>query len=78
MSVWFIKKWLPVFLGFFLWWGMIQTPDCLSVDRGVIYVKTHDGENIPLYENSYALVVGNGNYTMGWMGPASRGAGRCG
>ena len=66
MSVWFIKKWLPVFLGFFLCWGLIHTPCCLSADRGVVYVKTHNGKNIELYENSYALVVGNGHYTDGW------------
>jgi len=62
----FVKKWLVFWGGFFLCWGLIHTPCCLSADRGVVYVKTHNGKNIELYENSYALVVGNGHYTDGW------------
>ena len=31
-----------------------------------ITVRTEAGQDIPLYSNSYALVVGNGNYTNGW------------
>lgn len=66
MSGLFVKKWL-VFWGVLgLCRGVIHTPDCLSADRGVVYVKTHDGQNLKLYENSYALVVGNGNYMDGW------------
>jgi len=61
-----LGKWTVFSLGIFLCWGMMQAPSCLSADRGVVYVKTHDGKNIQLYENSYALVVGNGNYTNGW------------
>jgi len=66
MSGLFFKKWLPVFLGFFLCWGVIYVPECLSADRGVVYVKTQEGKNLQLYTNSYALVVGNGHYTNGW------------
>ena len=31
-----------------------------------ITVRTEAGQDIPLYSNSYALVVGNGTYTNGW------------
>ena len=31
-----------------------------------ITVRTDVGQEIPLYSNSYALVVGNGTYTNGW------------
>jgi hypothetical protein len=31
-----------------------------------VVAKTPDGKEIPLYNNSYALVIGNGNYTKGW------------
>ncbi len=44
-----------------------------SKDRGVVYVKTHNGIPELLYENSYALVIGNSHYTNGWpplKGPA--------
>jgi hypothetical protein len=35
--------------------------------RGIqVVVRTPGGNKIPLYRNSYALVVGNGNYTKGW------------
>ena len=35
--------------------------------RGIqVVVRTPNGNKIPLYRNSYALVVGNGNYTKGW------------
>ena len=35
--------------------------------RGMkISVRTNAGENIELYNASYALVIGNGNYTNGW------------
>jgi len=66
MSGLFVKKWLVFWGGFFLCWELMQVPCCLSADRGVVYVKTHDGKSIPLYDNSYALVVGNGHYTEGW------------
>jgi len=60
------RKWLIFLEVFGLCWGLIHTPCCLSADRGVVYVKTHNGKSIPLYEKSYALVVGNGHYTKGW------------
>ena len=31
-----------------------------------VVVRTPEGNRISLYNNSYALVVGNGNYTNGW------------
>ena len=31
-----------------------------------VVATTPEGKEIPLYNNSYALVVGNGNYTNGW------------
>ena len=33
---------------------------------GVVKIKTSEGEEISLYNHSYALVVGNGNYSKGW------------
>lgn len=42
-------------------------PYTFSTTRGLsVNVKTSQGEIIPLYQKSYALIVGNGNYTMGW------------
>lgn len=38
-----------------------------QTQRGMkISVQTETGQHIPLYNKSYALVVGNGNYTNGW------------
>lgn len=38
-----------------------------AASRGIkINVQTRDGQKIALYSNSYALVVGNGEYTNGW------------
>ena len=38
-----------------------------QTQRGMkISVRTKAGQDIPLYNKSYALVVGNGNYTNGW------------
>ena len=31
-----------------------------------IHVKIRSGEVLPLYENSYALVIGISDYTAGW------------
>ena len=31
-----------------------------------VVATTPEGKRIPLYDNSYALVVGNGNYSKGW------------
>ena len=39
----------------------------LFSQRGMkIAARTEAGQNIPLYNNSYALVVGNGTYINGW------------
>ena len=35
-------------------------------DTKTITVRTQQGEEIELYKDSYALVVGNGSYTEGW------------
>ena len=39
-----------------------------QIDRGMkaITVRTETGKEIELYKDSYALVIGNGNYTNGW------------
>ena len=44
------------------------TADELSSQRGMktINVRTKTGKEIQLYKNSYALVIGNGNYTNDW------------
>ena len=35
--------------------------------RGIrVSVKTSDGRTVDLYHDSYALVIGNGNYRKGW------------
>jgi tetratricopeptide (TPR) repeat protein len=35
--------------------------------RGIkVTAKTPEGKAIPLYSGSYALIIGNGNYTKGW------------
>ena len=39
-----------------------------QAQRGMktISVRTQQGKEIELYKDSYALIVGNGNYTEGW------------
>jgi len=38
-----------------------------AAKRGIkVVAKTPDNKEIPLYSDSYALIVGNGNYTKGW------------
>jgi len=40
---------------------------CHAADRGMrVVLKTAAGESFPLYQESHALVVGNGAYTKGW------------
>jgi len=34
--------------------------------RGMMRIKTREGETIQLYGGSYALVIGNGDYQKGW------------
>ena len=53
----------------FCFFLFLITVDQLSsqTTRGMkIIVRTKEGKAIPLYKDSYALVVGNGNYTNGW------------
>ncbi len=52
-----------VFLGLFL--GVFLFGEPASWGLRVV-VTTPEGKEIPLYNNSYALVIGNGNYTKGW------------
>lgn len=43
------------------------TSNLFAKSRGIkVSVKTSAGNTIDLYHNSYALIVGNGNYTNGW------------
>ena len=45
----------------------LTTADELSSQRGMkVTIHTKEGKAIPLYKDSYALVVGNGTYTDGW------------
>ena len=38
-----------------------------AAQRGIkVSAKTPSGKSIPLYSGSYALVIGNGDYTKGW------------
>ena len=37
-----------------------------TCDMKTITVRTQQGEEIELYKDSYALVIGNGSYTEGW------------
>ena len=46
---------------------LLTVADELFSQRGMkIIVRTKTGKEIPLYKDSYALVVGNGTYTNGW------------
>ena len=57
----------PLFVTFCVSLCLI-TADELSSQRGMktINVRTKTGKEIQLYKNSYALVIGNGNYTNDW------------
>ena len=54
---------LSLFCGAIL---LINTEDLFSQRGMKITVRTETGKEIPLYKDSYALVVGNGTYTNGW------------
>ena len=64
-------KTIPLFLLFGIFCGVIvllTAPDLLS-QRGMnVTVRTEDGDKFGLYKDSYALVIGNGDYpvTNGW------------
>ena len=46
---------------------LIFSSDLFANARGIkVSVETSTGKTIELYHNSYALIVGNGNYTNGW------------
>jgi Caspase domain/Protein of unknown function (DUF1566) len=62
-----MKKLIPIItlILFTITLSSIQTSQAAS--RGLkISVSTQEGTNIDLYKDSYALIVGNGNYTNGW------------
>ena len=46
---------------------LIAASDISAAQRGIkVTAKTPTGKSIPLYSGSYALVIGNGDYTNGW------------
>ena len=46
---------------------LISAPDQFASERGLsVTLTTLDGNRIELYRGSYALIVGNSNYTSGW------------
>ena len=63
-----MKKYSLFFFFSFLCGAIIFiTADELFSQRGMkITIRTKTGKQIPLYKDSYALVVGNGTYTNGW------------
>ena len=61
------KIWLFCMLGFICGVAVLITTGDLFSQRGMkIKIRTQDGKVLPLYRDSYALVVGNGSYTNGW------------
>ena len=50
-----------------LFLSLLLPTNLLANQRSIkVTAKTQDGKAIPLYSESYALVVGNGAYTNGW------------
>ncbi|MGD8763347.1 MAG: DUF1566 domain-containing protein [Desulfobacteraceae bacterium] len=46
---------------------LISAPDQFASERGLsVTLTTSEGNTIELYRGSYALIVGNSNYTNGW------------
>ena len=46
---------------------MISAPDQFASERGLsVTLTTSEGNRIELYRGSYALIIGNSNYTSGW------------
>ena len=46
---------------------LILSANVCATQRGIkVTAKTPTGKTIPLYSGSYALVIGNGDYTNGW------------
>jgi len=50
----------------FIIFSILLSSLSLSDQRGMKRVWTSEGNEIALYKGSYALVVGNGNYSAGW------------
>ena len=47
--------------------SMMFASNVPASQRGIkVTAKTPTGKSIPLYSGSYALVIGNGDYTNGW------------
>ena len=46
---------------------LASAPNQFAADRGLhVTITTSEGNRIELYRGSYALIVGNSNYTQGW------------
>jgi hypothetical protein len=46
---------------------LISAPPVFASDRGLrVTLTTSEGNKIDLYKDSYALIIGNSNYTNGW------------
>jgi tetratricopeptide (TPR) repeat protein len=55
------------FLTILLFANLFLINELYAKQRGIkVTAKTPDGKVIPLYSGSYALVIGNGDYTKGW------------
>ena len=55
------------FLAIFLITPLFLNGELSANQRGIkVTAKTPEGKTIPLYSGSYALVIGNGDYTKGW------------
>ncbi|MBF0227294.1 MAG: SUMF1/EgtB/PvdO family nonheme iron enzyme [Desulfobacterales bacterium] len=62
-------RWLIVFIGIvgisIFTSNSIQSSN-RDIGREVVSVKTQEGNNVELYSGSYALLIGESNYTAGW------------
>ena len=51
----------------YLFFGLTIPSHLIAATRGIkVVVKTPEGQRIDLYRDSYALVIGNGNYKKDW------------
>jgi formylglycine-generating enzyme required for sulfatase activity len=65
--MWVVKKITGFLLLASLFFGLAIPSHPFAATRGIkVTVKTPEGEKIDLYRDSYALVIGNGNYKRGW------------
>jgi len=53
-------------MAFFCLMLTVGPVDVLGADGRGIHIKTQEGETIPLYGKSYALLIGISDYTSGW------------